>query len=169
MNETEILRKKYKPEIIDILLVGESKPARGNFFYDVTSYDPLRGFTMEALTQIYPQIAGYSAEEFLRFFKEQGFFLDDLCHTPVNKMSPEERKEQRELGIGELKKSLEIYNPKIIVVIMLGIKGYVDTAISLAKLTRHAKTYYLPYPSPRYPAHQRNYINKLIGLLSILQ
>ena len=77
----EVIRRKYKPAKIKILFIGESPPAGGTFFYDGNSN--LAKYTKSAFENCFGTSIS-QMPEFLRFFKEQGCFLDDLCLYPIN-------------------------------------------------------------------------------------
>ena len=83
---TERLRSSYRPDNVRLLLVGESAPANGTFFYDDTDSVELRSRTMEAFSNALDTTFASDAE-FLRLFKDAGCYLDDLCLTPVNDMA----------------------------------------------------------------------------------
>lgn len=77
----EVIRRKFKPAKIRILFIGESPPASGTFFYDGNSN--LAKYTQHAFENCFGTSVSQMSE-FLRFFKEQGCFLDDLCLYPIN-------------------------------------------------------------------------------------
>jgi hypothetical protein len=85
--DIEELREKFKPEKVRVLLVGESPPAEGTFFYDrslMTTYT--RNAFESALDQKFPTNA-----EFFEYMKHTGFYLEDLSQVPVDKLLPAER------------------------------------------------------------------------------
>ena len=86
--DIEELREKFKPETVRVLLVGESPPAEGTFFYDrslMTTYTK-KAFEA-ALGQSFPSDA-----EFFEHMRQTGFYLEDLSQVPVDKLPPSERK-----------------------------------------------------------------------------
>jgi hypothetical protein len=88
MNRTERLRRRYRPETISALFVGESAPAGGRFFYDEDNPSRLRGFTEAVMrTELGERIGA----DFLSSFQRLGFYLDDLCQAPVNHLEPKPR------------------------------------------------------------------------------
>ena len=78
--DVERLRRRYRPQRIRLLFVGESAPAGGTFFYAENS--TLYFETREAFAkQFREELANRS---FLDFFRGLGCYLDDLCLEPVN-------------------------------------------------------------------------------------
>jgi hypothetical protein len=57
-------------------------------------------------------------ETFLEDFKRNGFYLDDLVLTPINKLDRRDRSRRREEAVPELAKRLVEYKPKAAVVVM---------------------------------------------------
>ena len=99
----EAVRLLYLPERIRYLLVGESVPNGGTFFYDANSI--LFRYTYEAFRQVFERDCG-EEQAFLRFFQKQGFFLDDLCSIPVNALPDCEREQERSKGVDSLAERL---------------------------------------------------------------
>jgi hypothetical protein len=77
-SEQEKTRLKYKPKNIRFLFVGESMPAGGTFFYFENSN--LYKYTKEAFLQNFD----WPEKDFLKLFKSNRFYLDDLCQEPIN-------------------------------------------------------------------------------------
>jgi hypothetical protein len=77
----EELRLSFKQQKVSVLFVGESAPANRGFFYKGDS--GLFSATMEVFT-----LAGkgpfLTKNEFLDYFRDHDYFLDDICHEPVN-------------------------------------------------------------------------------------
>jgi len=84
------LRGKYTPSCPKLVIVAESPPAGGKYFYDLTGRvtEPLLRAMMQDVLGISPN----SKEEGLSEFAKAGFLLVDATYTPVNKsFSPKER------------------------------------------------------------------------------
>jgi hypothetical protein len=77
---TEETRRQFLPEDVRILLIGESAPANGTFFYKANS--KLYDATKEAFRLAVPKLV--RGPNFLDRFMALGCYLDDLCLTPVN-------------------------------------------------------------------------------------
>jgi len=101
MNKFEEARLKYKPEKIECLLIAESPPEsrKKRFFYfeDVREHDNLYRETMRVL---YPEEAidikyiRKNKEQFLKRFKNDGFYLIDATDVPVNNLSKTDKRAQ---------------------------------------------------------------------------
>jgi hypothetical protein len=74
----ETIRASFRPPTIATLLVAESPPANGKFFY--SDDGPFRREILAAL--------GLAD---LESFRAAGFYLDDLCHEPVDKLDLQQR------------------------------------------------------------------------------
>ena len=106
----EALRQQYRPDKIKILMVADSPPAIGtHFFYDTSSHDSLRVFTKESFNHLYPEVLISDQKQFLDYYKSFGFYLEDLCHTPVNRLPEAEKKVVRAESIPKLAARLVQY------------------------------------------------------------
>ena len=103
-NETERRRHSYKPEKIRILFIGESAPDRGTFFYRENS-----GLYREMKKGFESQYG--SIDDFLSWFKTNGFFLDDLVLAPVNKKARKERNHFHTISANDLRSRIQQYKP----------------------------------------------------------
>ncbi len=162
--EFDKIYKNAKPEIIKVLLIGESPPIQEkNFFYFAPNSD-LYNFTKEAFENVYGDKIKES-KNFLGFFKSKGFFLDDLCHEPINDIREEYKRElKRQDNIIYLAERLVKHNPMVIIGIMKKIKDHIAEALRLSKIEPRY-VYYLGYPTH----NKRNISNYIEGLEKILQ
>jgi hypothetical protein len=151
-SEYERLRTSFKPTQCRLLLVGESRPAGGTFFYRGDSH--LFERTREAFEAHYGSLSGEDA--FLRFFKSLGCFVIDLCGEPVNNLSRKERRARHLAGEEPLGKALEALKPAAIVVVMKAIAGSVERAMASAQAS--GSVLILPFPSH---GHDREYVSGL--------
>ncbi|MDY6852357.1 MAG: hypothetical protein SV487_09845 [Thermodesulfobacteriota bacterium] len=131
-NHIETIRSGFRPDPVNILYVGESAPAGGNFFYCANS--ALYSCIQSAFENVYDGECGVG-ETFLNFFKDKKCYLDDLCLEPVNNLADETRQERRRNGIPALAARIEEIQPKAIVVVMIGIDREVKEAVNRAGLT----------------------------------
>ena len=154
--DTERIRKSFKPDRIKLLLVGESPPASGQFFY-VRSL--MTKYTSRAFETVF-RIDFSDTTSFLKFFQNKGCYLEDLTMTPVNKMPTVEREKTLELGIIRLSKKLIDFDPEAIVIVLKKIERYVKNAISIAGLS--CPVYSLPFPGN---GHQNRFIKDLSTVL----
>ncbi|NQT67615.1 MAG: hypothetical protein HQ569_08605 [Actinobacteria bacterium] len=160
------LYKIAKPENIKILLIGESPPAQEeNFFYLAPNSD-LYNFTKLTFENVFGDKIRKSTS-FIKFFKSEGFFLDDLCREPINNIKDEyERETKRQHNIILLAQRIAEYNPIIIIGIMKKIKYHIAEAIRLSKI-EPKYIHYLGYPT-RNKTNISNYIDGLEDIIRSL-
>jgi hypothetical protein len=158
----EEVRLSYLPKKVKVLFVGESAPAAGTFFY---LGDLLTLYTKKAFEKSY-SVDLESDQIFLERFKENNFYLDDLCLEPVNRMIEIDREAARHNSVLPLSWRIKNYSPKAIICIMKAIKPYVEDAMKLTNM--EGITFYsLPYP--RYKKHVEAYKEKLTIVLNELK
>ena len=155
---TEEIRLSYKPEQIKILLVGESAPVAGTFFYKA---DSLCGYTQKAFAQVFEDSGTKVGYDFLDYFKIKGCYLDDLCLIPVNAMNKAERKLCWQRWVPQLAGRLAEYKPDVVIKILLGIKDYVEEACARAKLD-NVKRFAIPFAGN---GNQGRYVDELVKIL----
>ncbi|MEK7224696.1 MAG: hypothetical protein AAB221_03325 [Bacteroidota bacterium] len=124
MNHFEIERQRFKPKKIDILFIAESPPQGGTFFYFRNSN--LYSALFTAFHNVFQDI---TETTFLEIFKQKGCYLEDLCVNPVNGLNDFERTKARMKGVSILTKKLQIYRPKVIIILMKDIASYIDEAL----------------------------------------
>lgn len=154
----EAARERYRPDHVRHLMVGESPPAGGTFFYNADSM--LFCQTHRAFCEVFGSACGEAAS-FLRFFRDKGFFLDDLCPVPVNGMSDINREQARTAGVGPLAARIERAKPQTVIVVMMAIISEVRQACALAHLTPT----FVELPFPGRPEHQMRFINGMTTFL----
>ena len=78
------LRRDYQPENIRLVIVAESPPASGKYFYDPTGSvkEPLFAALMQQL-----EISPSTKEIGLREFQRNGWVLVDATYQPVDKLT----------------------------------------------------------------------------------
>jgi hypothetical protein len=157
-NSIEAVRARFKPEPIRVLLVGESPPAGGTFFYNANSN--LYRYTEEAFAAVFGRQFG-PGEGFLEFFVELGCYLDDLCAVAVNHLDKGERELQRTAGIASLSARLRAASPQAVVAVMKAIEPHVQQAIDQAGLSQ-IPVFALPFPAQ---GNQRKYVAGLAETL----
>lgn len=84
------LRAKYKPRRLRLVIIAESPPASGRYFYDLTGGvgEPLFRAMMKDVLGISP----VTKEEGLTKFAKAGYLLVDATYVPVNRsFTPKER------------------------------------------------------------------------------
>jgi hypothetical protein len=151
MNSLEDLRRSFRPDRITTLLVGESVPRSGKFFYSQN-------------TGLYRAVkmAFHWDGDFLPAFQARGFYLDDLSLIPVNGMNPAERKRQCEASIDSLADRLKDYMPAAIVILVRSIDKWVKQAAKQAGLK--IPVYTTTYPG-RFQNHRERFQNEMAVIL----
>jgi len=78
------LRKEHEPKNLELVMVAESPPASGKYFYDTagSSKEPLFAAIMLQLG-----IAPATKEEGLQALKQKGWVLVDATYQPVDKLA----------------------------------------------------------------------------------
>jgi len=104
--------------------------AGGTFFYLCNSI--LYKAVKEAFTEVYGDFN--SDAQFLSFFKSTGCYLDDLCLKPINHLTNDLRKNERNNAIESLSNRIKTYKPKMIAIVMKAIQKEVFSAIKKADI-----------------------------------
>ena len=155
MSENETIRERFRPQQITTLFVGESAPdGEKRFFYRKNS-------------QVYRYMkkAFDGKEDFLEWFKEKGYFLDDLILDPVNKMKSRKRRRLRLESIPDLAKRISIYRPTNVVALMKAIEPMVNDAVAKAGL-RDCRLYATHFPGC---GQQNVFMSEIADIISKLQ
>lgn len=159
LNQIEKLRISFKPTSVNVLMIAESPPSAGNFFYNG---DEFCQHTKQAFQKIGKKFD--NPIKFLEYFREKCFYLEDLCHEPVNQLGTNLRNFKRNEGVPRLADDISNWKPKVIICCMKDIRYHVLQAMSKSDLNDFI-LYTVPYPRQR---HITNYINKLADILSKL-
>ena len=154
--EVEKLRASYKPTKVKILIVGESAPAGGAFFYDKSN---MTLYTKKAFENVFNQSFA-NEKEFLDFFKSQNCYLDDICLVPIDKMGNRQREQKLKDSVVDFSKRLKSYQPDIIIVALKKIVKYTQQAIKLSGVK--SKYYQIPFAGNGW---QNQYIEELEKIL----
>lgn len=140
-DEYERLRQQFRPKRIDILLVGESRPAGGTFFYRANSN--LYYATHEAYqVALGPMPSG---DAFLSFLGERGVWLYDLADAPVDRMRGRPRRDAVRARVSDLVALLRESRPRVVVAIKKDLAATVRQALIDADLDA-ARLHVLPFP-----------------------
>ena len=131
--EIEKIRATFKPTPVRFLMVGESPPPSGHFFYDPGEERIFTSITRKAFTKAF-DIDYDSAADFLEDFKRNGFFLDELYSTPVDNIPSSERETERRNAVSRLSERLRQYQPQRLLVFTLQIEDDVREAVVAAEL-----------------------------------
>jgi len=156
--EIEAARARFRPDDIRVLIVGESPPAGGTFFYFANSI--LYEATREAFARSLPEVG--ESEDFLASFCRAGCFLEDLCQDPVNRLSDDDREAARQRGVAALADRLRGLKPDLVIIAMKAIAPHVERSLKAAGIPVD-RARIVPFPRPEWRAR---YIEELAGHLS---
>ncbi len=154
--DTEAIRQSFKPDKIRLMLIGESPPASGRFFYLSSG---MTKFTSLAFEKAH-RVKFTNNSDFLKYFKACGCHLDDLSHIPVNNLDRPKREKQLGDSVEALSQRIREANPPVIVICLRKIEGYVQEAINKSGCSPEVFT--LPYPGH---GHQEKYIEGLAAII----
>src|SRR5712664_2277258 len=147
------VRRKYRPRKVRFLLIAESPPSSGQFFYFGTTIgkDHLFRETMKAL-ELWPRNGpmrkGLDKRSMLRRFQSMGFYLLDTCVSPVDKLPPTGRRKAVLSQTGRLVNDVIEADPVHILVVKSSIFTPVSIALRDAGLrARVLNTGPVPFPS----------------------
>jgi hypothetical protein len=169
MNEYILARAKFKPcDKVNFLLIAESPPASGGYFYFdyTTGRDSLFSETMKAL-ELFPEgktmSKGFYKVPLLKEFQRQGFFLIDVSYEPVNGLPNSERKHAVEKEIPRLVDDTQKLNPENIIIVKVTIFDNVKKALAQAGLEeRILNKEPLPFPSTGNQKKYRQMLRRLL-------
>lgn len=152
----EAIRKTFRPKRVRTLFVGESAPRSGKFFYRGDS--GMRHY-MESVME---SVLGES-DDFLNAFKRHGWYLDDLVLTPINHLTPSERKARCRNAQSKLANRIAEYQPEAIVCLLSRIEKFVWAATIASGST--ARFYSVPFPGNGHQKRFRAEMKKIIPKL----
>ena len=153
----ERLRRRYRPDEMKILFVGEAPPASGRFFYQADSglYRAIR----QTFVAAFPLLED---AEFLESFRDLGCYLVDLCGMPVDRMTAVERRSACVAGEVRLGRTIRRLRPKIMITVVRSITTNVARARVRAGWT--GVHFELPYPG-RWHAYRIAFERALVPVL----
>src|SRR5438309_845941 len=146
-------RRKYRPRKIRLLLIAESPPSSGGFFYFPMTIgkDHLFRETMKALDlwpKNDPMRRGVNKQSMLRRFQSMGLYLLDTCDFPVNQLRLVERRETVLQQIPRLVKDVINLDPPHILILKSSIFQPVITALKESGFrSRVLNSGPVPFPS----------------------
>jgi len=153
-------RRKYRPHRIRFLLIAESPPSSGGFFYFrmTIGKDHLFRETIKALElwpRNKPMRRGVDKRSMLRHFQSMGFYLLDTCVFPVDKLQPFERRKAVLSQTGRLVNDVIEANPVHILIVKSSIFNPVRNALRESGLSNRV----LNTGPVSFPSHgnQRTY------------
>lgn len=156
-DQYEALRQAYRPERIDALLVGESRPAGGTFFYLANSnlyYATHQAFQLA----VGPMPTG---EAFLHLLSDRGVWLYDLADAPVDRMRGRPRRDAVRARASELVDLLRASRPSLVIAVKKDLGATVRQAMEDADLDRD-RLHVLPFPLYQW---RTDYVRGLAALI----
>ena len=161
-NAYENLRNHYKPDKVEVLFVGESRPQGGTFYYQGDS--ALYRETKKAFDEFFGEDIFT-----LSRFKSLRCWLYDICENPVNGLGDHERKAEIQLNIPRLIDTIETLNPRTIIVCK---KKFVEPEIrnssTMDKYCEGKSIFFLPFPGQGNQRKYREGLVKALGEISFL-
>jgi hypothetical protein len=157
----ESLRHEYRPSVLQILLVGESRPAEGTFFYLANSnlFHATRAAFAAALGPM------PSGERFLRYLADRGVWLFDIADQPVDRLPGRPRKAAVSARIGNLVELLNETHPEIVVAIKRNLAPAIRQAMHAAGVHLD-RLHVLPFPLYQW---RREYVDGLSEIVRGLE
>jgi len=158
--ERERLRRRYCPERIRMLFIGESPPASGRFFYrqDSGLYRAIR----DAFRMVDPSITD---DTFLEIFQNSGCYLIDACTDPVDQLDARSRRTACLAGELALTRNIRQLEPAAIVTLLNSIRDNVRRAA--AQALWRGPILEVPYPG-RWASHRKTFLERLVPQLKQL-
>lgn len=154
----ERARRRYRPRRVAVLVVGESPPASGRFFYHADS--GLYRAVQDVFAAVYTTPMRQS---FLESFRHHGWYLVDLCGGPVDRLDRSARRAAHVAGVPQLARTVACLRPSAIVLVVRRISPQVRQALRRAGW---AGTYVeLPYPG-RWAKARRAFATQFRSFLS---
>ena len=158
--EQERLRRSFRPGELRLLLIGESAPASGRFFYqrDSALYRAVRDAFRIVET-------GITDESFLEAFQASGCYLIDLCAEPVDHLDSKSRRAACRASETSLSRRIVSLQPPAIATVVRSIEANVARAISSAHW--HGPLHHFPYPG-RWSRYRSAFVDSFATKLSEL-
>jgi hypothetical protein len=153
----EALRRKYRPDQVRILFIGEAPPVSGRFFYrgDSGLFRAVRATFLSA----FPSLKG---DEFLKEFCALGCYLLDLCGQPVDHLPRGPRIDICRHGEARLARTIRALRPRVVVTLVRAIRASVERVLAAAQWSgMHLE---LPYPG-RWIHHRVEFERRLVPVL----
>ena len=150
----ESIRNSYMPDKINLLLVGESPPSGGDFFYIKSNMTKFTARAFELAHSVnFPE---NDQKAFLEYFKKCGCFLDDISHEQLDKLYQEIRERKLAESVTGFAERLFKFQPAFVSVVVKRVE--IHTRIALAIANVDAPISVLPFPGY---GHQNKYIKAM--------
>jgi hypothetical protein len=107
-SEYLVLRRRYEPERVTLIIIAESPPASGLYFYNPSGQasEPLFAALMKQLG-----VSGLNKEQGLREFQRSGWVLVDATYEPVDRLKGSQRDKAIERDYSVLRDDLMKLTP----------------------------------------------------------
>lgn len=162
VDEYEKVRARYRPSVVNVLLIGESRPKQGTFFYRGDSN------LFRHTKYVFEKLLGrrfQSVTEFLEYFRDTGYFLDDLCLQPINKLSSREKDAARGEAVDDLARRIKKIRPRVVVCVMKAIEDHVRKAVENSDIVLSSGFHCVPFPAQgNQPRFERELLQILMRL-----
>ena len=164
-------RRKYRPRKITFLLIAESPPSSGGFFYFPTTIgkDHLFRETMKALELWHenePMHSGVDKRTMLRRFQSMGFYLLDASTDPVDKLPKPARRKAIHDQLPRLVDDVKRAGPFNIIIVKCTIFEPVRSALEDAGFgSRVLNKQPIPFPSHGNQQKYRSIMKSLLAEL----
>ena len=161
-------RARYKPDKVEVLLIAESPPSSGGYFYSETTIgkDHLFRETMKALNfwpVDRPMRRGCDKRPMLKKFGSIGFFLIDTCELPVDKLEPRQRRLSTIQGASTLPHRVRELHPSQILIVKKTVFKPAWQSLSEAGFgEKILNTKPLPFPSHGNQRKFRTVVRRLV-------
>ena len=170
----EMARRKYWPSKIRLLIIAESPPSSGGFFYfpKTIGKDHLFRETMKTVG-LWPLGApmprGIDKQAMLRRFASMGFYLLDSSRDPVDKMPNRARREAIQDQLPRLVEDVKRAAPDNILIVKSSVFQPVRSALEGAGFgSRVLNNQRIPFPSHGNQQEYRTMMKRLITKMGLL-
>ena len=156
----ERLRRRFLPDRLRLLFIGESPPASGRFFYRGDS-----GLYRAILAAFHAVDPAIKDADFLARFQASGCYLIDLCPEPADRLDPAARRAACLAGEATLSRTIARLHPPAIATLVRSIEG--NVARAAARAGWDGPCLNLPYPG-RWSRHRDVFIDRLVPAIGPL-
>jgi hypothetical protein len=174
LSQFEKAREEYRPYEIRVLLIAESPPSSGGFFYfpRTTGKDHLFRETMKALglwPLNKPLPRGIDKRPMLKQFQSTGLYLIDTSVRPVDKLPLKERRDVVVSQLPRLARDVAAMRPRGIVIVKSSIFDLVSRELGEFGVgSRILNKGPIPFPShgnqSKYRSLLRDALDRLVSL-----
>lgn len=153
------LQQQFKPKQVQIIFITEAVQPGKVFFY-LKNANGFRS-VKEAFSQVFGEFK--SNDDFLKFFKENGCYIDYLCPEIINGLTTEVRQKVRTDSIQPLSERLVLLQPKVVITVMKVMENKILEAVKLSAITsvKYAKAI-------AFPAHSKTNADKCVKELVLI-